>query len=73
MVGTWQVRVVAVAAAALLGAAGVPASAWPLPLTSDEVNYLNSVRGGFPGDDDQLLLAGKQMCRGRTPVSLRRR
>jgi hypothetical protein len=28
-----------------------------------EVNYLNVVRGNFPGNDDQLLLAGKQACR----------
>lgn len=60
------VRMVAAALAvgAMLGAAAAPASAWPLPLSSDEVNYLNAVRGHFPGDDDQLLLAGKQMCRG---------
>lgn len=51
------------AAGAMLGAATAPASAWPIPLTSVEVNYLNGVRGNFPGDDDQLLLAGKQACR----------
>lgn len=48
---------------AMLAAATAPASAWPIPLTSVEVNYLNGVRGNFPGDDDQLLLAGKQACR----------
>jgi hypothetical protein len=32
-------------------------------LTSEDVNYLSAVRGVFPGDDDQLLLVGKQMCR----------
>lgn len=60
-----SVRVVAAALAVgtMLGAAAAPASAWPLPLSSDEVNYLNAVRGNFPGDDDQLLLAGKQACR----------
>lgn len=47
----------------MLGAAVSPAAAWPLPLTSDDTNYLNAVRGNFPGDDDQLLLAGKQACR----------
>jgi uncharacterized protein DUF732 len=47
----------------MLGAAVAPASAWPLPLSADEVNYLNAVRGNFPGNDDQLLLAGKQACR----------
>lgn len=34
-----------------------------VPLTQVEVYYLNSVRGNFAGDDDQLLLAGKQACR----------
>jgi hypothetical protein len=47
----------------MLGAAASPAAAWPLPLTSEDTNYLNAVRGNFPGDDDQLLLAGKQACR----------
>jgi hypothetical protein len=51
------------AAGAMLGATAAPASAWPIPLTSVETNYLNGVRGNFPGDDDQLLLAGKQACR----------
>jgi hypothetical protein len=54
---------VALAATALLGASAAPAAAWPLPLTSDDLNYLNAVRGVFPGDDDQLLLVGKQICR----------
>ena len=60
-----SVRMVAaaLAAGAMFGAAAAPASAWPLPLSSDDVNYLNAVRGNFPGDDDQLLLAGKQACR----------
>src|SRR5687768_5330511 len=48
---------------ALLGAAVAPAAAWPIALTAVEVNYLNAVRGNFPGNDDQLLLAGKQICR----------
>lgn len=61
-------RAVRMAATALAGAALVAAStgqagAWPIPLTDLEVRYLNSVRGNFPGDDDQLLLAGKQACR----------
>jgi hypothetical protein len=54
----------ALAAGALLGAAVAPASAWPIPLTSEDTNYLNQVRGVFPGDDDQLLLVGRQICRG---------
>ena len=52
------------AAATMLGAAAAPASAWPLPLTPEDVRYLNAVRGNFPvGDDDGLLMAGKQACR----------
>jgi hypothetical protein len=47
----------AVAAATALGATAAPAVAWPLPLTSDEVNFLNAARNGFPGDDDVLLTA----------------
>jgi hypothetical protein len=58
-----RVIAAALAAATLLGVMAAPAAAWPLPLTSDEVNFLDAARGGFPGDDDQLLLAGRQMCR----------
>ena len=63
--GRRSVRVIATAlpVGAMMWAAAAPAAAWPLPLTSDETNYLNAVRGSFPGDDDQLLLAGKQACR----------
>lgn len=59
------VRVIAtaLAAGAMLVAAAGPANAWPLPLTSEDTNYLSAVRGNFPGPDDQLLLAGKQACR----------
>jgi len=54
----------AAATGALLIAAAAPAAAWPTPLTPDQTQYLNAVRGtGFPGDDDQLLLAGLQACR----------
>ncbi len=62
----WSVRVVAtaLAAGALLGATAAPASAWPITLTQEDTNYLNQVRGVFPGDDDQLLLVGRQICRG---------
>jgi hypothetical protein len=32
-------------------------------LTPEQNNYLNRVRGtGFPGDDDQLLIAGDEAC-----------
>jgi hypothetical protein len=51
------------AAAALLGAAAAPAAAWPIPLTDIDHQYLNAVRGNFPGNDDQLLLVGRQACR----------
>jgi len=54
---------VALIGAAMWGATAAPASAWPIPLTFVEENYLNAVRGNFPGNDDQLLLAGKQACR----------
>ena len=60
---TIRVLATALAAGAMLGAAVAPAAAWPIPLTSDDINYLNAVRGNFPGDDDQLLLAGRQACR----------
>lgn len=45
-----------------LGAAA-PAGAWPYPFTPDQVAFLNTVRGNFPGDDDQLVTAGLQACR----------
>ena len=59
-----SVRLAAAAAAAgaLLTAATGPASAWPIPLTSDDIRFLNTARGTFPGDDDELLQAGKYMC-----------
>jgi hypothetical protein len=59
------VRIVgaALAAGALLGATGAPAGAWPIPLTDVDYRFLNATRGVFPGDDDQLLLAGRQICR----------
>jgi hypothetical protein len=59
-----HVTAVAVAAGALLGATAAPATAWPITLTAEDTNYLNQVRGVFPGDDDQLLLVGRQICRG---------
>ncbi len=33
-----------------------------MPLTSDETSFLYASRGNFPGDDDQLLIVGWQMC-----------
>lgn len=52
----------AVAAGAMLGVGAGPASAWPVPLTGDDTKFLNMTRGKFPGDDDQLILAGRQAC-----------
>ena len=64
-IGTIIGRVVAAATVAggLLGLAAAPAGAWPIPLTAVEINFLNATRGNVPGNDDQLLLAGKQACR----------
>ena len=53
----------AVAAGATLSAAAAPAGAWPYPLNPYDIRFLDTVRGAFPGDDDQLLTVGKQMCR----------
>ncbi|HXO50352.1 MAG TPA: DUF732 domain-containing protein [Mycobacterium sp.] len=39
------------------------AYAWPIPLTPDQTSFLKTARGtGFPGDDDQLLMAGESIC-----------
>lgn len=54
----------AVAAGAMLGVGAGPAAAWPIPYTADDIRYLDATRGNFPGDDDQLMLVGKQVCRG---------
>lgn len=53
----------AATAGALLGFTAAPAIAWPLPLTPDQVSFLNAARGTVPGNDDQVLLAGLQACR----------
>lgn len=50
-------------AGGILGLAAAPAGAWPIPLAADDINFLNATRGNFPGNDDQLLFAGKQACR----------
>ena len=46
----------------LLVTTATPAEAWPIPLMSDQIRFLNAARGNFSGDDDQLLLVGEQMC-----------
>jgi Protein of unknown function (DUF732) len=53
---------IAVAVGALLGAAAAPAAASPVQPTPEETNFLNVVRGNFPGDDAQLVQAGEQVC-----------
>jgi len=59
-----SVRLAAAAAAAgaLLGATATTASAWPIPLTWEDDNYLGAVRGAWPADDDTLLMAGRGAC-----------
>jgi hypothetical protein len=61
---SWSVRFIgaALTTGSLLLAAAAPAAAWPVPLTPDMTQFLNAARGNFPGDDDQLLLVGLQMC-----------
>jgi len=58
------VEVIATAAVvgALLGASAATAAAWPIPLTHDQVGYLDATRGSFPGDDDTRLMAGQFAC-----------
>jgi hypothetical protein len=53
----------AVAAGALLGGTAATAGAWPIQLTQQDYNYLNTVRPVFPRDDDTLLMAGRGACR----------
>ncbi|OMC40194.1 hypothetical protein A5740_24605 [Mycobacterium sp. GA-1841] len=48
---------------AVFGAAAPEAGAWPITLTAEDQSFLNATRGVFPGDDDQLLTVGRQMCR----------
>jgi len=50
-------------AASVIATPAGSAGAWPTPLTQPEIEFLDAVRGTFPGDDDRLLLAGKQACR----------
>jgi hypothetical protein len=58
------VRIIATALAvgASLGAAAAPAAASPEQPTPEETNFVNAVRGNFPGDDAQLIQAGEQAC-----------
>ncbi len=54
----------ALGASALLTATAGTASAWPIPITGEQQNFINQARGaGFPGDDDQVVTAGLQACR----------
>ncbi|SUA31689.1 Uncharacterised protein [Mycolicibacterium fortuitum] len=64
--GSWSTRIAAGVATAgvLLEATIGTASAWPTPLTAEQLRYINSARASFPADDDTLMLVGSQMCRG---------
>jgi Protein of unknown function (DUF732) len=59
-----SVRIVgtALAVGMLFGAAAAPAAATPEHPTPEETNFVNVVRGKFPGDDAQLIRAGEQVC-----------
>lgn len=55
--------VIAMGSGALLAGAVAPAGAWPIPITAEEQNFINRAHAtGFPGDDDQMLLVGRQAC-----------
>jgi Protein of unknown function (DUF732) len=58
------VRIIAtgMAVAALFGAAAAPAAGSPEHPTPEETNFVNAVRGKFPGDDAALIRAGEQVC-----------
>lgn len=59
-----RILTAALGAGALLAFAGGTAAAWPIPITPEQQNFINQARGaGFPGDDDQILMAGQQACR----------
>ena len=60
------VRILAatVGAGALVSVTTGIASAWPIPVTGEQQNFINQAhQAGFPGDDDQVLMAGEQACR----------
>lgn len=61
---SWSARIIATALAggAMVGVATALAAASPEQPTPEETNFLNAVRGNFPGDDTQLVLAGEQAC-----------
>ena len=53
----------AVGAGVLLGTATGTAGAWPIPITPEEQGVINRGHAaGFPGDDDQVLMAARQAC-----------
>jgi hypothetical protein len=53
----------AAGAGVLLGVGVGPAWAWPIPITSEEQGVINRGHAvGFPGDDDQVLMAARQAC-----------
>lgn len=59
-----RVTVATLGAGALLSLAAGTATAWPIPFTPEQQSFINQARGaGFPGGDDQILMAGQQACR----------
>lgn len=53
----------AVGAGALLGVGAGTAGAWPIPITPEEQGVITrGHQAGFPGDDDQVLMAARQAC-----------
>jgi len=58
-----RITTAALAAAATLAAAAGTASAWPIPITPEQQNFINQARSaGYPGSDDQVLQAGLYGC-----------
>jgi len=58
-----RAAMIAAGAGALLVGAAAPAWAWPIPITSEEQRVIDQAHAtGFPGDDDQMLMAARQAC-----------
>lgn len=61
---TFRALAVTFGAGGLLWTAVGTAWAWPVPITGEQLSFINQSRNaGFPGDDDQVLTAGLQACR----------
>lgn len=58
-----RVLAAAVGAGVLLGVGAGTAAAWPIPKTPEEQGVVDrGHQAGFPGDDDQVLMAARQAC-----------